>query len=154
MELFLLRHGHAVPSAPRDEDRALSDIGRQDISDIVTEAKSEMDAIEKVFVSPYLRTQQTLEIVSSILGLKTEQITTTQDLTPGGDPRMLFPLLEKAQSQSTLFVTHQPLVGAFLDYLCGLEPGYHAMGTSALASVEIPVLGPGLGDLRWLKQPR
>lgn len=153
MELFLLRHGEAVSSAPRDQDRALSERGRQEVATIIESAKSDLANIEQVFVSPYLRAQQTLEIARSILDIPQSHVTASDALTPCGDPRLLFPLLERTKPTSTLFVTHQPLVGSFLDYICGLEPGRYSMGTSALAAIDYEVLGPGVCDLRWLKQP-
>ncbi len=154
MELFLLRHGHAVPSAPRDSERELSSQGREDLSMVLQPLTKELNQIEKVLCSPFIRTRQTLEVAKQYLPAAVDSnITYSENLTPDANYLALASLLETMQETSVLLVTHQPLVELLLNWLCGFAPGEYRMGTSAIAAIDIDPVAAGLGELRWLKQP-
>jgi phosphohistidine phosphatase len=154
MYLFLLRHGNAVSSAPKDSERPLSTEGRAELHSVLSSCKEALASVDCVVVSPYLRAQQTCAIAREYLPQITDQQQHTLDfLTPAACPQAVIDWAYSSVHKSVLFVTHQPLVGTLLDELCGFEPGLYRMGTAALAMVRADVVARGLGELIWLKQP-
>ena len=151
MEIFVLRHGEAEPSAPRDHQRRLTGRGQSEVLTTLKRGIDELQGVQKILVSPYTRAQQTADIAADLLpGI---MLMTTDELVPGGDPAKVAALIEQLQLERVLLVSHQPLVGTFVDWLCDLEPGRYRMGTSALAMIDTEWLSPGCANLRWLKQP-
>jgi len=155
MDLFLLRHGCAEPSASRDRDRRLTEEGRDELQRVLTASGDSLAIITKVMASPYVRAQQSCDIAMTFLTDTAAQDRHTADfLTPGSNPqRTLDWLAEQPPDSAVLLVTHQPLVGTLLDELCGFEAGRYRMGTAALAYLRLPLVGRGQADLVWLKQP-
>lgn len=154
MDIFLLRHGNAESSAPRDRDRKLSAQGREELRAVLSACHTELAAVDAVLVSPYVRAQQTCEIALQYLPqISVQQQQTVDFLKPGGNPQAVIDWAYTTSCQSVLMVTHQPLVGTLLDELCGFESGRYRMGTAALAAVRASVVARGLGELLWLKQP-
>ncbi|MBX2857426.1 MAG: phosphohistidine phosphatase SixA [Cellvibrionaceae bacterium] len=157
MELFLLRHGNAETHAERDCDRSLSALGRAELNSVFEQGVcAELAMLQAVFVSPYLRAQQTYAQVSSYLACNNKH--DTQLLVPTGNPYQVVDLLySQAVEQSLgslLLISHQPLLGTVLNLVCGLEPGSHHMGTSCLAAIDMEIPGVSMGQLRWLKLPQ
>lgn len=157
MELFLLRHGNAETQAPRDFDRSLSALGRAELNAVFRDvASNELEALQAVFVSPYLRAQQSYSEVSAYLTCRDKQ--DTQLLVPAGNPYQvvdwLYALAVEQGIDSVLLVSHQPLLGNVLNLFCGFESGAYHMGTSCLAAIDMEVPGISMGQLRWLKLPQ
>lgn len=154
MQILMLRHGSAVPNAPRDRDRALNAAGREELNRVLSQCRETLAGVEQIFVSPYLRTQQTLEVAAAYLPARVCQSAQTVDwLTPNGNPQKVLQVLQDLMVESVLLITHQPLVGTLLNDLCAFEPGQYRMGTAALAAVEADPVARGLGNLSWLKHP-
>lgn len=156
MELFVLRHGQAEPMARRDQDRQLTPFGRQQVSNIINANRSSLESLGHMLVSPYIRAQQTADIVADTLAAHLPHLNTqtTDLLTPEGNIAALCQLLEPYADQSVLLVSHQPLVGTFVNWLCGLAPGRYNMGTATLACIDTELLVADLGELRWLCHPK
>ncbi len=148
--MFLLRHGEAQLFADSDPQRALTSAGYHQTTEILTQSKVELQAVTKIIASPYVRAQQTAELVSEFLELPIE---TNELLTPEGSVAKVSELIDQYHQEVPLLVTHQPLVGSFVDWICGLAPGRHMMGTSALACVQADVVAGSCGELQWLHQP-
>jgi len=76
----VLRHGEAehniknIASDSNNTPSHLTDVGKSQISKIVEQLKTKK--IDLVFVSPLMRTQETVEVIKNILGLTQEQIIT------------------------------------------------------------------------------
>ena len=155
MEIFVLRHGHAESEAKSDQLRPLSLSGIHDLKIVLSKCLTEMTEVRQAFVSPYLRTQQTFEVVREFLPnlIKTD----TEAVTPNGNPHafidFLFSQSQHHKVRSVLVISHQPFVGTLVDSLCSLEPGSHRMGTSALADIVSDPVASGCGELKWLRQP-
>lgn len=152
MELFILRHGHAVAEAPKDSLRELSPDGRIEVQTNIERNKEKLGNINALVVSPYLRAQQTAEIVRNILG-DIPKVDSSL-FTPGGNPKKAIEALHEMyndECQSIMVVGHQPLLGILLDDLCGAEPGKFRMGTASLAAIDSDVMLSGLCYLRWLE---
>jgi len=158
MPLFILRHGEAHSFAATDAERALTELGREQVEQTLLASLSDMADVDCIYASPYVRAQQTAEIASRLLRLP---IITCDQLVPDSPRSDLVRLIESLQHDllddgvkvTPLLVSHQPLVGGFVDWLCGLEYGRHVMGTSALAGLDVDVIAGGCGSLNFMRQP-
>lgn len=155
MDVFLLRHGCAEPLASRDRDRKLNAQGKAELHSVLKACREDLALISKMFVSPYVRTQETADLAMEYFpNLSPENRHLAEFLTPGFNPSKVIEWLEQRESNDgIILVTHQPLVGTLLDELCGFETGQYRMGTAALARLNIPLVARGLADLVWIKQP-
>ena len=72
MKIFIMRHGEAEVIASSDESRHLNDYGRKQSTSQVQWLKTHLNStalsVQKVIVSPYIRAQETLDLVNSALG--------------------------------------------------------------------------------------
>ena len=151
MELFVLRHGQAEAMADRDRDRRLTTRGREEVKLSMESNLSQLSGVQKLLVSPYVRAQQTAAIAAGYL--PRAELETSELLTPDGDTGQLCRLLDNGNSRSVMLVSHQPLVGTLVNWLCGLPPGRYTMGTASLACIDTELLVADLGELRWLRHP-
>lgn len=149
MELFILRHGHAQDYAPRDRDRQLSERGREELHGVLQECQEALQNLQYIFVSPYVRAQQTAEVVAEYLVDVPRE--TLDNLSPNSDPLKLINELAAKDLQAMLLVSHQPLVGELVNRLCGVEVGHYPMATAALAALDMDILASACAELRWLK---
>ena len=150
MKLWVLRHGEAVPygSCP-DSERALTEHGREEA--LSSAAQLIGQPLTAIYASPYLRAQQTAQIVREALGFEPE-IRTVGWLTPESDPDKVADQLVSVSD--VLLVSHNPLVGNLLSYLqhgAGYPP--EKVGTAGLAELESPELLIGSMTLNSLKHP-
>src|SRR5690625_1258837 len=74
-------------------------------------------------------------------------------LVPEADLDGLYQQLYSSDCEHLMLVTHQPLVGEFVNDLCGTEPGHHYFGTSTLACIDTEFVAAGMGELLWLRHP-
>ena len=151
MNFFILRHGQAEHYAATDAQRQLTDVGRQQTQELIERQKNDLKAVTHIYASPYVRAQQTANIVAAALNLP---VVTVPHLIPEAGVQAAVELLSECERQTPLCVSHQPLVGSFVNWLCGFEYGRYMMGTSALASISTDVLAQGCGELLWLRQPK
>ncbi|MBS4077001.1 MULTISPECIES: phosphohistidine phosphatase SixA [Pseudomonas] len=150
MKLWVLRHGEAVPygSCP-DSERELTDHGRKEA--LSSAAHLIGQPLTAIYASPYLRAQQTAQIVREALGFEPE-IRTVEWLTPEVDPDKVTDQLVSVSN--VLLVSHNPLVGNLLSYLqhgAGYPP--EKVSTAGLAELESPELLIGSMTLNSLKHP-
>jgi len=158
MQLFILRHGEAQSVAPSDAQRQLTARGRLQVEQTLQASLSAMGDVDCIYASPYIRAQQTAEIASRLLRLPVVTCGQLVPETPRSDVvRFVDSLqcdpLDEGAPVTPLLVSHQPLVGSFVDWLCGLEYGRHVMGTSALASIDAEVIAGNCGALSFMRQP-
>lgn len=150
MKLWVLRHGEAVPygSCP-DSERELTDHGRKEV--LSSAVRLIGQPLTAIYASPYLRAQQTAQIVREALGFEPE-IRTVEWLTPEVDPDKVTDQLVSVSN--VLLVSHNPLVGNLLSYLqhgAGYPP--EKVSTAGLAELESPELLIGSMTLNSLKHP-
>ena len=150
MKLWVLRHGEAVPygSCP-DSERELTEHGREEA--LRSAAQLIGQPITAIYASPYLRAQQTAQIVREALGFEPE-IRTVEWLTPEVDPDKVTDQLVSVSN--VLLVSHNPLVGNLLSYLqhgAGYPP--EKVSTAGLAELESAELLIGSMTLNSLKHP-
>ncbi|BBP72290.1 phosphohistidine phosphatase SixA [Pseudomonas sp. Seg1] len=150
MKLWVLRHGEAVPygSCP-DSERELTDHGRKEALNSAAHLIGQ--PLTAIYASPYLRAQQTAQIVREALGFEPE-IRTVDWLTPEVDPDRVAEQLVSVSN--VLLVSHNPLVGNLLSYLqhgAGYPP--EKVSTAGLAELEHSELLIGSMKLNSLKHP-
>ncbi|HYQ38233.1 MAG TPA: phosphohistidine phosphatase SixA [Pseudomonas sp.] len=149
MRLWLLRHGQAGPYVRAgDHLRELTAHGRREVLHAAGHLLGE--PLQAILVSPYVRAQQTAELVHEALG-REPALLTVEGITPDDDPREALRLLAGRPEQNLLVVSHQPLLGA----LAGLLVHGHLqdplpLQTASLALLEGEMALAGLMALRAL----
>jgi phosphohistidine phosphatase len=151
MRLYLLRHATATDVAPSDEERVLTQEGRE-------EARVTGAALAKLRVkpscilsSPLVRARETAEIAAKMLKFP-KDIELIDELKNNISTTALLRALKSCVSDGhVLLVGHMPSLSEHLAAFIGSE---HAqgfpMGKGSVACVEIELLRAGAGQLRWL----
>ncbi|AIG05546.1 putative phosphohistidine phosphatase [Pseudomonas fluorescens] len=149
MKLWVLRHGEAESHAPSDAQRNLTERGREEV--LHSAAHLIGQPISAIIASPYVRAQQTAQLVSEALGFVPE-VRTVPWLTPDGNP---LHVLEKLDTDdNVLLVSHQPLVGNLISFLQhGHQRQPQPMHTASLAELEGDFPLAGLMSLNSIKNP-
>ncbi|SEQ37726.1 phosphohistidine phosphatase, SixA [Amphritea atlantica] len=148
MRLLLLRHGEAGFDAPRDELRYLTERGRLQLRQLLTQQADEFAGVQRIVHSPYLRTCQTAELVREVVSVNAEPLDL---LTPESAPQQVVDWLSEQRDDSLLLVTHQPLVGLLVSLLCEADLSHpEPMLPGALAIIELEFPAAGLGQLQKL----
>ena len=110
MKLFLMRHGEASMQAPSDIQRPLTGRGIAQTRAVLEKYANDLSSINTILASPYLRAQQTAQLVSEAIGLP---VSTMTAITPDGNPgRACDSLFESAvRFGNIILITHMPFVG-------------------------------------------
>ncbi len=178
--VYILRHGQAEGMAQRDSDRALTSYGRQEAegaarhlqeeAELRGSSKSGLEAFSRsllVVASPYLRAQQTADIVCESLHIKRPLITSPY-VTPDQSPLEAIAALDRIWTQASdeglgmqamLVVAHLPMVSRLINHLVWGEEGQRvSMGTAYLAKLEQDLesqgVVQGLSEVAWVKPPQ
>ncbi|MCK9817165.1 phosphohistidine phosphatase SixA [Pseudomonas sp. MAFF 302046] len=132
MKLWVLRHGEAESQARSDAERNLTEHGRKEVLESAAQLIGQ--PIGAILASPYVRAQQTAQLVREALGFAGE-IRTVSWLTPESNPLATLEQLNSADN--LLLVSHQPLVGSLISLLqYGHLRSPQPMGTASLAELE------------------
>jgi len=122
MQIYIMRHGDAANIAGKDSLRPLTQQGLFEAERMGLWLAHSKPKLTNVFVSPYLRAQQTCAKVSEKLaksGLLNDIAPETLDvITPSGNARQVHDFIDglfqlKGQSsdnQAVLFISHMPFV--------------------------------------------
>lgn len=146
MYLIIMRHGEAGWHS-LDQARELTEAGRMGSAQVASQLASSDWRPDVIWCSTLVRAQQTASIVSEVINVP---ILERPFLTPDDDPgRCLDALLETQEPPRTLMVvSHMPLVGALSTLLVdGHRHGIPFM-TSQAVVIDLPIVGPGCGDLK------
>ena len=149
MKVWILRHGEAQAHARTDAERNLTEHGRAEV--LRSAAHLIGQPLGAIIASPYVRAQQTAQLVRDVLGFQAD-IVTVSWLTPDGDVRQV---LEKLDTDDdVLLVSHQPLVGSLISFLQhGHQRQPQPMYTASLAQLEGDFPLAGLMSLVDVKNP-
>ncbi|EPJ91449.1 MULTISPECIES: phosphohistidine phosphatase SixA [Pseudomonas] len=132
MKIWILRHGEAEPHARRDAERELTAHGREQV--LHSAALLIGQPLDSILVSPYVRAQQTAELVRKALGF-TSGLITVPWLTPESEPK--FAVSKLPDSGNVLLVSHQPFVGELISLLVhGHVRQPQPMQTASLVELE------------------
>lgn len=150
MKVCIMRHGEAGFSASSDSSRSLTSLGIKQSKQVGQWLREQDFQFDLGLVSPYLRAQQTLELLSSQVSVF--QIETQDLLVPGGNPSQIVNLLTMLPSynvKNVIIVSHLPLVGYLVSELCPeISPPMFA--TAAIACVDLS--SDIAGKLEWFHQ--
>ena len=117
MKVFIMRHGEAEVVASSDETRRLTDYGRkQSISQgqwLKTHLNLTALSVQKVIVSPYVRAQETFELVNSALDNILNDVETWSGITPYGNATLVADYLSVLQEPP--FTDQGSIVDIFTD---------------------------------------
>jgi len=141
-----MRHGEAESKFESDNLRCLTRQGQSDASEMAELLVNEMKP-EIIITSPYTRAQQTAELARKGLGVK-HSILTWDELTPSGRPSIVMDKLAGLGMTDVMFVTHQPFVSHFIDYLTGVETG---MSTASVIAIQLEEFIEGCGEILWIR---
>lgn len=155
MKIFIMRHGEAQHYAASDAERALTDRGRNESVAVARAGviQKNITHIDKVFVSPYLRAQQTWQEISQ--HFSSDMVEVCEEITPYGQSEDVFDFvaacIEAEHLESVLLVSHLPLVGYLVSEFV---PGMVApmFPTSGLVCIEYDVAARK-GELVWNIHP-
>jgi phosphohistidine phosphatase len=145
MKIFILRHGQAEAYQTNDAVRRLTDRGIADTQQILSSNLQSLSSVEKIFVSPLARAQQTAAIAARLL--KIESVITTSCLEPEAHLQNVFSFLEESSETEILLVSHLPLVGVLANRLCGFAQTRIQFNTSSLVGIECDFPAEGMGHL-------
>lgn len=149
MQLLLLRHADAEPSARTDDVRPLSEKGKQQAKRVARFMKESGLQPDLILTSPFLRTEQTAKIVAD--ELKCEMVLTAF-LASGMMP---FAAMEELRSyqrfETVLLVGHEPDLSSLAGALLGAgNSGALRMRKATLAGLNVASLTSGDAQLDFL----
>ena len=151
MKVWILRHGEAQAQARTDAERNLTEHGRAEV--LRSAAHLIGQPLGAIIASPYVRAQQTAQLVRDVLGFQPE-IRTVPWLTPDGDVQRVLEKLDSDTDDDVLLVSHQPLVGSLISFLQhGHQRQPQPMYTASLAELEGDFPLAGLMSLVDVKNP-
>lgn len=151
MKVWVLRHGEAEPQARSDDQRNLTEHGRKQV--LRSAAHLLGQPLDAIVASPYVRAQQTAQLVRQALGFD-KDVLTVPWLTPDSDPDRALDRLDALGLDNVLLVSHQPLVSTLLGLLVnGSRQSGEPMSTASLAELEGDAPLAGLMSLRSLRHP-
>ncbi|AYC33376.1 phosphohistidine phosphatase SixA [Pseudomonas cavernae] len=151
MRLWLLRHGEAEPQARTDAERHLTKRGRKDV--LLSAAQLEGRPLTAILASPYVRAQQTAELVREALGVRLP-ITTAPWLTPDSSPAEALRQLDNYVDGELLLVSHNPFVGDLAGLLLhGHRQQPLPMQTASLAELDGEMYAAGSMELLAVVHP-
>ena len=152
--IYIMRHGDAIGRAATDAERPLSELGQADAAKMVPSLLEQPPTL--LWVSPYLRAQQTAAIV--VTGLvqagHSPKIETIPNITPEDNPFTQVEALADLNQGPLMLVSHNPFVSTLLSLLTeGHTQARIGMATASIACVQGEVTGLGTMDLQWYKAP-
>lgn len=113
MQVFIMRHGDAALDAASDSVRPLTSCGCDESRLMANWLKGQKVDIERVLVSPFLRAEQTLDVVGECMNLPTG-VDVLPELTPCGDVGLVSAYLQALANEgvaTAMVISHLPLVG-------------------------------------------
>ena len=149
MKLLIMRHGEAGRHA-QDEQRELTDVGRQQVARVATQLAESDSRPELIWCSPLVRARQTAAIVAEILNCPVEE---KRFITPDDDPAHCLGALLANTTSPLLLVSHMPLVGVLTSLLTDGHRRGAAFVTAQAVLLDTPVVGLGRAELKTRFSP-
>ncbi|MET1256063.1 phosphohistidine phosphatase SixA [Aliikangiella maris] len=137
--LWIMRHGLAVNEFQTDFSRALSETGKQQAQSVARQMLAQETILPShMLVSPFRRTQQTAEIVHSLLNLA-KPFATEELLVHYADSQLLGEFLLESPTSELIIVSHMPIVARLCQYL---SPGCQIFGFETAQIVKLTIQHP------------
>jgi len=138
VNIVIMRHGEAEPLTMQDSQRQLNTRGKRETLQMAQWLQNCYSTFTHVWASPYLRTNQTAQILLSKQGADC-LLETQNDLVPDGNPALVMNLIDARLSEQPdariLLVSHMPLVSFLVETLT--QPGQTPVfSTASLCCIE------------------
>lgn len=149
-----MRHGHAEPFGyEHDSERALTAQGYEEVRSTAEQFSTFDEDFDAIFVSPFLRAQQTANEFIKVLG--SQSLPQTLDsITPSAKELDVALWLNELPFESVLLVTHQPFAYQLLDMLADEPlPSSFQMTTATIAALEGELFATACCQFRWAVSP-
>jgi len=156
MNLYLLRHGEAESAATTSAGRQLTEAGYEEIGNVARQFVGRHLSIDRCFVSPALRTQQTAEtFLAQIFHPPVLETLDALDATcRAADAMRALDGIDIKNSGNILLVSHNPLLSELLALLTdGNIDHMRILETGNLACVTLDIIGLGMGDFAFMLEP-
>jgi phosphohistidine phosphatase len=160
MQIFIVRHGVAVEmldaDIETDAERWLTDVGIKRMEEEASGFQTLVDSIECIFTSPFLRAEQTANILAQAYSTP-PPVEKSVLLKPGATLTDIEKLAQKITDDGAgVFVCHQPDCSQIISHLIGSrKPDQIEMRKGAVCRIDVDgAVLPGSGKLMWLLQPR
>ena len=150
MNLYILRHAHAVDAA-EDPERPLSARGRSQVRDLAVFLKRNNALVTReIWHSPLARSGETAGLLIKKLGIKAKLVE-TGGLQPEDDPQLLAQRL-KTRQQPLAIVGHDPQLSALVSLLVtgATEPSRFILKKCTIIALERT---EGVWTVRWQLSP-
>ncbi|WP_286233159.1 phosphohistidine phosphatase SixA [Thalassotalea sediminis] len=120
MKLYVMRHGQASTRATSDAERELTEKGHLEAQCMAKWLNKNGVVIDQVFVSPFVRAQQTANTLVAALN-HSAPLKTIDSITPAGDAvdvhDYIDGICEAEKLENVLIVSHMPLVSYLVEEL-------------------------------------
>lgn len=137
MNLYLVRHSIAenISIDKKDFDRELTEEGKFVIKKTSEAWKNYISNVDVVLTSPFIRSIQTSEIISSNLQ-ETQNVIKDNNLGTGSRTADLIDLLNSLEYKNIVVVGHQPDLSQHINNFCGTGSFNLAFPPASLAKIE------------------
>ena len=145
MNIVLIRHGQAQAQSTSDASRALTALGAQQAQKTAAWFANQDYQVDALFVSPYVRAQQTASYVAQIFDVP---LTTCDCITPDDSAQTAFEWFDELNlpaSATIAIVCHMPIVARLAALLTG-ESAY-AFEVAEAQVIELPMFALGMGKI-------
>ena len=157
MDLYLMRHGIAVPRSTEepDRDRPLTPKGIRRMRKAAKGLRALKISVDRILTSPLLRARQTAEIVAGVLQLE-DRVEVLDELAAESSVKTLLGSLTAYQEMSALLlVGHEPLLGDTASHLLSGSKGVDVeLKKGGLCCLEVASPPGGKAILQYLLTPK
>lgn len=137
VNLVIMRHGEAEPQYLSDSERQLTAAGQAEVSQMAEWLHHHYSAFDRIFSSPYRRTQQTAALLVQ-KGLTAQAVELNTDLVPEGNSQLVVDFLDTLYAENPhakiLLVSHMPLVSFLVEAFTrsGQTPIFDTAGVACI----------------------
>lgn len=137
VNLVIMRHGEAEPQYLSDSERQLTAAGQAEVSQMAEWLHHHYSAFDRIFSSPYRRTQQTAALLVQKVGA-TQAVELNTDLVPEGNAQLVVDFLDMLYAENPhakiLVVSHMPLVSFLVEAFTrsGQTPIFDTAGVACI----------------------
>lgn len=148
MDLWLVRHGEAVPASVNPA-RPLSADGIRAISSVASALSEKLGRLDLAASSGKLRARQTAEILCAAAGYPTDRLEETQALSPEAAPERFLDFLEEHDGkENILCVGHLPSIALIASILLSAgDPVKLVFEAGSVCRIRLSAIRRGSGEL-------
>lgn len=157
MYLYLIRHGIAMdredPNCPPDTERPLTPKGMKRTHAAALGLRALKIRPDAILTSPWLRSVQTAEIFSEVIGFSSKKIVRIDALKGTSTPSDLFRELAKVRAKHVLCFGHEPHLHLIIGQVLHTGAKITELKKSGVACLELERISPPQGQLVALYPP-